>query len=167
MSSSDEGGSTSNCSTPDSQKKYRGVRHWKSGFPEPKTGCGSAPTRLPRRPRWHTTSPPTASKARPSWRSLTSRRRCQRGCGRGCRRRPCRRMPSDAGMFIDARFAMKQPSAEATDGCGTGKASGEKVFGGFENERWRNDQQGSFGNWDGSEQVREGERLNISVEDYL
>ncbi|KAH7833730.1 hypothetical protein Vadar_009170 [Vaccinium darrowii] len=59
---------------------------------------------------------------------------------------------SDAGMAVDARFAMKQPSTEATDGCGTAQASGEKVFGGFENERWRNDQDGSFGNWEGSEQ---------------
>lgn len=75
---------------------------------------------------------------------------------------------SDAGMAVDAQFAMKQPSVvDVTDGCDGKMISGEKVVDGFENERWRNEE-GSFGNWEArSSEVRGGESLNISVEDYL
>lgn len=174
MSSSDEGGSTGNCSTPDSQKKYRGVRRRKWGKWVSEIRVPGTQERL-----WlgSYSTPEAAAVAHDiasyclqgpsSLEKLNFPLTLPAGVRTGMSPTSVQKAASDAGMAVDARFAMKQPSAEATDGCGTAKASGEKVFGGFENERRRNDREGSFGNWEGSEQVREGERLNISVEDYL
>ncbi|KAG5520354.1 hypothetical protein RHGRI_033057 [Rhododendron griersonianum] len=175
MSSSDEGGSTSNCSTPDSQKKYIGVRRrkwgkWVSEIRVPGTQdrlwLGSYST-----PEAAAVAHDIASyclRGPSSLEKLNFPLTLPAGVRTGMSPTSVQKAASDAGMAIDAQFAMKQPSVvDVTDGCDGKMISGEKVVDGFENERWRIEE-GSFGNWEGrSSEVRGGESLNISVEDYL